>query len=96
MGCHFILQETFPAQGSNLHLLHLLHWQADSLPLVGKEFACNTGVTGDMGSTPGSGRFSGGGNGNPFHYSCLENSMDREAWWVTVHGVAKELDTTER
>ena len=31
----------------------------------------------------------GGGNGNPLKYSCLENSMDREAWQATVHGVAK-------
>jgi len=35
-----------------------------------------------------------GGNGNPLQYSCLENSMDREAWWTTVHGAA-ELDMTE-
>ena len=35
-----------------------------------------------------------GGNGNPFQYSCLENTMYRGAWWVTIHGVA-ELDTTE-
>ena len=31
----------------------------------------------------------GEGNGNPFHYSCLENPMDRGAWWATVHGIAK-------
>ena len=49
---------------------------------------------GDMGSIPGSGRSPGGGNGNPFQYSCLENPMDREAWRATVHVVAKELDTT--
>ena len=34
------------------------------------------------------------GNGNPLQYSCLENPMDRGAWWATVHGVAKESDTT--
>ena len=48
----------------------------------------------DAGSNPGLGRSPGGGNGNPLQYSCLENPMDRESWWVTVHGVAKELDTT--
>ena len=38
----------------------------------------------------------GEGNGNPLQYSCLENSMDRGAWWATVHWVAKESDTTEQ
>ena len=47
------------------------------------------GPTGNAGSIPGSGRSPGEGNGNPFQYSCLENSMDRGAWWATVHGVAK-------
>ena len=49
----------------------------------------NKGDAGDMGLIPGSGRFPGEGNGNPLQYSCLENSMDREAWWVIVHGVSK-------
>ena len=43
----------------------------------------------DMGSLPGSGRFPGVGNGNPLQYSCLENPMDRGAWWAAVHRVAK-------
>jgi len=43
----------------------------------------------DVSSIPGLGRFPGGGNGNPFQYSCLENRMDRGAWWATVHGAAK-------
>ena len=49
----------------------------------------------DTGLIPQSRRFPGGGCGNPFQYSCLENSMNRGAWWVTVHGVTKELDMTE-
>ena len=44
---------------------------------------------GDAGLIPGSGRFPGEGNGNPLQYSCLENSMEREAWWAIVYGVAK-------
>ena len=43
------------------------------------------------GSIPGSGRSPGVGNGNPLHYSCLENSMDRGAWQAIVHGVPKGL-----
>jgi len=50
---------------------------------------------GGMGSISGLGRSPGEGNGNSLQYSCLENSMDREVWQATVHGVAKELDTTE-
>ena len=42
-----------------------------------------------MGLIPGSGRSSGEGNGNPLQYSCLENPLDRGAWWTTVHGVAE-------
>ena len=46
-------------------------------------------LAGDMGSIPGSGRSPGTGNGKSLQYSCLENPMDREAWWATVHGVTK-------
>ena len=44
---------------------------------------------GDVGLIPGSGRSPGEGNGNPLQYSCLENPMDRGAWWAAVHGVTK-------
>ena len=47
---------------------------------------CNVG---DLGLIPGLGRFPGYGNGYPLQYSCLENSMDRGAWWATVHGVTE-------
>ena len=50
---------------------------------------------GDAGSIPGSGRSPREGNGNPLQYSCLENSMDRGAWWASVHGVVEASDTTE-
>ena len=49
---------------------------------------------GDTGSVSESGRSPGEGHDNPFQYSCLENPMGREAWWATVHGLAKELNTT--
>ena len=51
--------------------------------------SANAGDTEDAGLIPGSGRSPGVGNGNPLQYSCLENSMDRGAWWATVHGAAK-------
>ena len=54
----------------------------------GKESACNAR---DLGSIPGLGRSPGEGNGSPLQDSCLENSMDRGAWRVTVHGVTKNL-----
>ena len=54
-----------------------------------KHLPVNAGDARDMGSIPGSGRSPGEGNGNPLQYSCLENPMDRGAWWATVHGVAK-------
>ena len=50
-----------------------------------EESACNAE---DVGSIPGS-RSPGEGNGYPLQHSCLENSMDRRAWWATVHGVTK-------
>ena len=61
---------------------------------VVKNPPANAGEAGDAGSIPESGRSPGEGNGNPLQYSCLENPMDRGAWWATVYGAA-ELDTTE-
>ena len=57
--------------------------------LVVKTLSANTGDMRDEDSIPGSGRSPGGGHGNPLQYSCLENSMNREAWWDTVHRVTK-------
>ena len=56
---------------------------------ISKESPPNAGDTRDMGLTHESGRSPGVGNGNPLQDSCLENPMDRGAWWATVHGVAK-------
>ena len=70
----------------------LIHSKGLPYSSDGKEFACNAE---DQGLIPGLGRPSGEGNGYPLQYSCLENSIDREAWWVIVHSVA-ESDTTEQ
>ena len=62
--------------------------------LSGKEYACNAGDARNLGLILGWGRSSGRGKSNSLQYSCLENLMDRGAWWATVHGVA-ESDMTE-
>ena len=54
-----------------------------------RSLPASVGGTRDVGLTPGSGRSPGGGHNSPLHYSCLENPMDRGAWWATVHRVAK-------
>ena len=65
---------------SNVTLLKGFPGDSDS-----KESTCNAG---DLGLVPGFGRSAGEGNGNPLQYSCLENPMDRGAWWATVDGIA--------
>ena len=77
-----------------LYILIFLPWDCSELyclggPICGsdsKESACNAG---DRGSIPGSGRSPAEENGYPLQYFCLENSMDRGAWWAIVHGMAK-------
>ena len=91
MGCHFLLQGSFPTQGSKLCLLCLLQlFFSFNLDFPGgsdgKESASNSG---DPGLIPGSGRSSGEGDGHLLQYSCLENPMDRGSWWAAVHGVTK-------
>ena len=56
---------------------------------VVKNLPANAGDTGDTGSITGSGRYPGTENGNPLQYSCLENLMNRGAWWAPVHRVTK-------
>ena len=57
--------------------------------LVVKNLPANVGDIRDVSLIPGSGRSPGGGHGNPLQYSCLENSIDRGAWWATLHGISK-------
>ena len=62
---------------------------ASQLALVVKNLSAKAGDVRDAGSIPGSGGSPGRRHGNTLQYSCLENSMDRGAWWATVHGVSK-------
>ena len=63
--------------------------RASQVVLVIKNQSANAGDASDADSIPGSGRFPGGGHGNPLQYSCLENPLDRGAWWATVYRVTK-------
>ena len=78
----------------------LNHWTTREVPgndlllsgsraLVVKNPPTNSGDVRDVGSISGSGRSPGGGHGNPLQYSCLENPMDRGAWWATVYWIMK-------
>ena len=73
-----------------LHLTyaHTLIW-ASQVALVVKNPLANAGDMRNMGSVPESGRFPGGGNGNPLQNSCLGNPVDRGVWWAAVHGISK-------
>ena len=75
---------TFP-----LNYRHAFLWVCIQVVSVVKNLPAIVGDTRDMGSIPGSGRSPRGGNGNPLQYSCLENPMDRGAWWATIHGATK-------
>ena len=61
--------------------------ESSQIALVVKNLPVNAGDIRDAGSIPGSRRFPGEGHGNPFQYSCLENSMDRGAWQAEVHSI---------
>ena len=67
----------------------LSHLGASQVVLIVKNPPANAGDTKDTGLISGSGRSPGGGHVNPLQYSCLENLMDREAWWATAHRVTK-------
>ena len=70
-------------------LMWVHYYLASPGQLSGKKSTCNTEAAKGMGSIPGSGRSPGRGNGYPLQYSCLENPMDRGAWWATFHRVIK-------
>ena len=82
--------------GINVGLYIQIHIckRASQVVLVVKSLPVDAGDARDTGLIPGSGRYPGEGKGSPPQYFCLENSMDRGAWWATVYGVA-ELDMAE-
>ena len=69
--------------------IHYILTRASHVVLVVKNQFASAGDTRDVGLIPGLGRSPGKGNSNPLQYSCLENPMDRGAWWATDHGVTK-------
>ena len=64
-------------------------WVLSQMVQVVKNRPASTGDARDAGLIPGSGRSPGVGNGNPLQFSCLEDPIDRGAWWAAVHGVTK-------
>ena len=80
MGLPFLSPGIFLIQGSNPHLLLLLYWQVDSLPLS---------YLGSLCISIANPNFFGEGNGTPLRYSCLENPMDGGSWWAAVCGVTQ-------
>ena len=79
---HSFIQPTLISYGYTLQ-------RASQVAQLVKNPTASAGDTGDSVSIPELGRSPGGGNNNPFQYSCLENFTDRGAWQATVHGVAK-------
>ena len=75
-----ILEYTY----KHIHIYLKQHFPGDALV---KNLPANAGDAGDTGSILGSGRSPGGGNGNPWKFSRLENPIDSGSWWATVHGV---------
>ena len=75
---------------------HTQNLGASQVALVVKNPLAHTGDVRDMGSIPGSGGSPGVGNGNPLQYSCLEDPMDRGAWWAAVHRVTKSWTQLKR
>ena len=80
---HFCISYTFSTLVKN------------NLNSLGAQIVKTACYAGDPGSIPGWGRSPGEGNGYPLQYSCMESSKDRGVWWGTVHGVSKEVNTTE-
>jgi len=87
-GIYFLLKYFDYKESDNKLGNTCIPW-ASQVVLAVKNLPADAGDIKDAGSIPGSGRSPGGGHGNPLQYSCLENLIERRAWWVTVHGVVK-------
>jgi len=81
---------------SVFYIVVYVNLRASQVALVVKNTPASKEDIRDVGSSPGLGRSPGGGHGNPLQYSCLENPMDRGAWWATIHGVAKSQKGLKR
>ena len=77
-------------------IVRIHYYQASQVVLVVKNMSANAEDIRDVGSIPGLGRSPGGGHGKPLQYSCLENPMDREARWATVHRVTQSQTQLKR
>ena len=80
---------------SHFHF-HILFYRVSLVAVMVRNPAANAGDARDTGSILGSGRSPGEGHGNPLQYSCLENPMDRVAWWATVQRVPKSRTQVKR
>ena len=90
------MRAAFCCYSSNDYCYYLEHYSdIQTVVLVVKNPSARAGDVRDMGSTPGSGRSPGGGNGNPLQYSCLENPIDRGTWRTTVHEVTVGQDWSD-
>ena len=86
--CQVVSGRQLSARNSSLEMPHI-HSRTSQVVLVVKNSPAKAGDIRNVSLIPGLGTFPGKGNGNPLQYSCLENPMDRGAWWATVHGTAK-------
>ena len=100
---HLKAHVRFPCCRAGGHVCNLMpkHIHTPKIPgfphgSVVKESTCSAGDAGDPGSILGLGKSLGGEHGNPFQYPCLENPVDRGAWWATVLGIAKSHTQLKR
>ena len=84
-----MIKISIPIRSFCISLFPKWGWGASKVALVVKNLPTNAGDMRDMSLIPGWGRSPGGGHGNPLQCLCLENPVDREAWWATGHEVTK-------